>query len=86
MFFPHPAVSGGLCSAEVISKWESRYFVRIVHTFLGEGELISCIPSELSSFPFGRNWTCQGSLPGLSVSLNMFSLIGVPWGEGAHQM
>lgn len=30
-FFPHPAVSGGLCSAEVIAKWESRYFVRIVH-------------------------------------------------------
>lgn len=30
-FFPHPAASGGLCSAEVIAKWESRYFVRIVH-------------------------------------------------------
>lgn len=30
-FFPLPVGSGGLGSAEVISKWESRYFVHIKH-------------------------------------------------------
>lgn len=86
-FFPHPVASGGLCRAEGISKWESRYFAEIMRTLRTLSWVrVSSLPEYPLRCPLflkGGAEHARAPFPACLSPLKMFSVLRVPClGEG----